>query len=253
MALLSVPAAWSGEKELQAIERSQGVIGDEVPEFTFTNVDGTKVNFTQFRGKPLLVTLIYTSCADVCPMIIESLAAAADVAEETFGAGSFNIMAVGFDTRNDTPDRMRSFARAHAAGGDNWYFLASTSDTVDEFAAAVGFDYQASAGGFGHPAQVTVIDREGRIYSQVYGSLFDPPAIVEPLKSLIFGGERPVFTLAGLGDRIKLLCTVYDPRSGRYYFDYSIVYSILAGALSLLGILYFLIRETRKSMRAGGA
>ena len=85
-----------------------GVIGDEVPDFTFTNTDGRKIAITQFRGKPLLVTLIYTSCADVCPVIIESLASAAAVAEETFGAGSFNIVTIGFDTRHDTPDRMRA-------------------------------------------------------------------------------------------------------------------------------------------------
>ncbi len=251
--LFSAANAVSAEKEEQAIRQSQGVIGDVVSGFSFTNVDGTKIDIEQFRGKPLLATLIYTSCADVCPVIIESLATATEVAEDTFGPDSFNIITVGFDTRIDTPDRMRSFARAHSAGGENWYFVASTADMADRFATAIGFDYQASAGGFGHPAQVTVIDQDGKIFSQVYGSLFDPPAIVDPLKSLIFGGERPVFSLAGLGDRIKLFCTVYDPRTGRYYFDYSIVYSIAVGALCLLGILFFLVREARKTFRAGGA
>jgi protein SCO1/2 len=99
---------------------------------------------------------------------------------------------------------------------------------------------------------VTVIDKTGMIYSQIYGSTFEPPAIVEPLKQLVLGGERSVFSLAGLGDRVKLFCTVYDPNTGRYYFNYSLLVTIFIGAVCLLGILAFLIRETRKSLRSGG-
>jgi protein SCO1/2 len=146
---------------------------------------------------------------------------------------------------------MRSFARMHRAGGDNWLFAAADAATMDRLTTAVGFNFAASAGGFDHPAQVTVVDREGKVYSQIYGGSFEAPALVEPLKSLIFGGARPIFSLAGLSDRVKLICTIYDPRTGRYYFDYSIILSIFIEASSLAGALYFLVRELRKSMRVG--
>jgi len=250
-ASLILPSACLADEQTdRAIAKSQGAIGQQVPDFTFTVAGGETFRLSSYRGKPLLVSLIYTGCSDVCPAVVESLANAKDVAEETFGGASFNLITVGFDTRNDTPERMQSFARARGAGGHNWQFAAISGATVDDFAAAVGFDFAASAGGFDHPAQVTVLDGEGRVYSQIYGGMFQPPAVVEPLKSLIFGGARPVFSLDGLGDRIKLICTVYDPRSGRYYFDYSIVLSIVIGTMTLLGVLYFLIREVRKSIKA---
>jgi hypothetical protein len=148
---------------------------------------------------------------------------------------------------------MRSFARAHNAGGDNWYFAGSDKETMDRLSTAVGFSFFSSAGGFDHMAQVTVLDKTGTIYQQVYGSTFEPPAIVEPLKQLVFGGERSIFSLAGLGDRVRLFCTVYDRNTGRYYFNYSLLVTIFIGAGCLLGILVFLIRETRKSQRSGGA
>lgn len=248
--LLLPSAGLADEQAEKAIARSQGVVGQQVPDFSFNVAGGKSFRLRDYRGKPLLVSLVYTGCSDVCPAVVESLAAAKDVAEETFGAASFNMITIGFDTRNDTPERMRSFARAHGAGGDNWQFAAISGATVDEFAAAVGFDFGASAGGFEHPAQVTLLDGEGRVYAQIYGGTFQPPAVIEPLKSLIFGGARPVFSLAGLGDRIKLFCTVYDPRTGRYYFDYTLILSIIIGATVLAGMLYFLIREVRKTMRA---
>jgi len=116
----------------------------------------------------------------------------------------------------------------------------------------VGFSYFASAGGFDHMAQVTIIDKDGKIYRQVYGSTFDPSQIVEPLKELVFGREKPFLSFAGLADRVKLFCTVYNPNTGRYYFNYSLFVSIVIGLISLGLVLYVLIRETRKAMRAGG-
>ena len=235
-----------------ALNVSQGAIGSSIPDFTFQSADSGKIALHDLRGKPLLVTMIYTGCADVCPTIIESLAVAAETAEDALGKGSFNIITIGFDTSNDTPDRMRSFARAHNAGGNNWYFASSDTKTINRLSEAVGFNFFPSAGGFDHMAQVTILDKNGTIYEQVYGSSFEPPAIVEPLKQLVFGHQRPAFSLAGLSDRVRLFCTIYDRKTGRYYFSYALPLSIFIGLGCLLGILAFLIRETRKSVKAKG-
>lgn len=248
--LLLARPGLAGSREDQAIARSQGAIGSAVPDLKLTGADGEPLRLGQFRGKPLLVALVYTGCADVCPAVIESLAAANATAGETFGEASYNILTVGFDTRNDTPDRMRAFARAHRAGGGNWRFAAADATVIEQLTRAVGFDYFASAGGFEHAAQVTVIDGDGKVYAQIYGGTFPPPAVIEPLKALIFGGARPVLSLGGLSDRMKLFCTVYDARTGKYYFSYAIFLSAAAGALSLLGVLAFLIRELRKNRTA---
>ncbi len=250
MALLS--PALADTRLDTALNVSQGVIGSSVPDFTFQSADNGKIALRDLRGKPLLVTMIYTGCADVCPTIIESLAAAAETAEDALGKGSFNIITIGFDTRNDTPDRMRSFARAHDAGGNNWYFASSDTKTVGRLSEAVGFNFFPSTGGFDHMAQVTILDKNGTIYEQVYGSSFEPPAIVEPLKQLVFGHQRPAFSLAGLSDRVRLFCTIYDRKTGRYYFSYALPLSIFIGLGCLLGILAFLIRETLKSAKVKG-
>lgn len=249
---LSSPARADARTDT-VMQLSQGAIGSRIPDLPFQDASGKKISLVDFRGKPLLVTLIYTSCADLCPTLIENLGSVVETAEDVLGAGTFNVITVGFDTRNDTPQRMRSFARAHNASRNNWFFVGSDEATIERLAKAVGFSFSASAGGFDHLAQVTILDKTGMIYEQVYGSNFERPAIVEPLKRLILGGERSVFSLTGLGDRVKLFCTIYDPTTGRYYFNYALIVSIVIGAGCLLAIFVFLIRETRKSLRAGGA
>lgn len=251
-AALFAPAALA-DRAGDALATSQGALGQTLPDLRFIGTEGQTVTLSQLQGKPALLTLIYTGCADVCPAVIESLAPAVDAAEEALGKDSFNVVTVGFDTRNDTPARMRSFARQHNAGGGNWHFVSADQATLDRLSQAVGFSYYSTAGGFEHMAQVSVIDKQGAVYRQIYGSTFDTPQIVEPLKELVFGRERPFLSVAGIMDRVKLFCTVYNPNTGRYYFNYSLFFSIFIGLVSLSLVLYVLVRETRKAMRSGGA
>lgn len=251
-AAFNAPSAVA-DRASDSLAISQGALGRTLPDLRFTGTEGQSLALSEFNGKPLLLTLIYTGCADVCPAVIESLAPAVDTAEEAFGKDSFNVVTVGFDTRNDTPARMRSFARQHNAGGHNWHFVSADQATLDKLTEAVGFSYFSAAGGFEHVAQVSVIDKRGTVYRQVYGSTFDTPQIVEPLKELIFSREQPFLSVAGIMDRVKLFCTVYNPNTGRYYFNYSLFFSIFIGLVSLSLVLYVLVRETRKSMRSGGA
>lgn len=231
----------------QALRASQTAIGSMIPDVVFTNAKGRPVRMSDFRGRPLLVTLVYTGCADVCPMLIEGLAPAVEVARETFGPDAFSIITVGFDVRQDTPDKMRSFARTHGINLSNWQFLATNQAGLDALARAVGFAYYSRAGGYDHAAQVSLVDAQGRLYQQVYGTNFDAPLIVEPLKDLIYGRDRPLLSFQGLVDRVRWFCTTYDPNSGRYRFDYSFFLSIAIGLVSLSFILGLIVREWRRS------
>jgi protein SCO1/2 len=140
--------------------------------------------------------------------------------------------------------RIEAAARARGVDHAGWSFLAADAPTLDRLVEAVGFTFYPSAGGFEHMAMVSVIDREGRLHTQVYGGSFKPPAVVEPLKDLVLGRERPVLSVAGLIDRVKLICTLYDPVTGRYYFNYSLFLGIAIGAACLL-----LVGECRRTLR----
>jgi protein SCO1/2 len=244
--------AEASQRDKDALAASQAVIGETVPDLVFTGTRGERIPLASFRGRPLLLTLVYTGCADVCPAVIETLRPAIDAAEEALGRDSFGVLTIGFDSRNDTPDRLRSFARQHGADDPRWTFAAGDIQSIATLSDAVGFTFEPSAGGFSHTAQVTVLDRGGKVYAQVYGDAFSTPAIVEPLKGVVWGRERSLFSLAGLTDRVKLFCTVFDPRTGRYAFDYSLFASIIIGALCLAFVLAVLVRETRRTLRAGG-
>lgn len=251
IASLSPAVAAKPELAEKAIVYSQGALGRTLPDLVFTDTEGRSVAVRDYRGKPLLITLIYTSCADVCPTLIASLYPAVKAAVATLGADSFAVITVGFDLRNDSPARLRSFARTHGVDLPNWRFVATDQASLDALAKAVGFGIYSRTGGFDHLAQVSVVDAEGRLRQQIYGAVFEPALIAEPLKALILGRDQPVNSLGRLVDRIRYFCTVYDPGSGRYYFDYSLFVGIAVGLASFSAILAVLIREWRRSPASG--
>ncbi|NIP17285.1 MAG: redoxin domain-containing protein [Xanthomonadales bacterium] len=238
------PAQWDEET---AIRHSQAVIGEQVGDHVLTRTDGSEVRLSDYAGKPLLVSMIFTSCHHVCPMTTKRLDAAVGAARDVLGYDSFKVVTVGFDTANDSPQAMRSFARAQGVNRPNWNFLSASQETVDALAEDLGFIYYPSPRGFDHITQVSVIGRDGTVYSQVYGIQFELPWLVEPLKELVLNRpESEGRPFAGLVDRIRLFCTVYDPSSGAYHFDYSLFIQMAIGAAAILAVVVFLVRGLRR-------
>lgn len=235
--------------EAEALRLGQAAIGRQLDDHVFADSTGRRVALSEFRGKPLVVNLVYTSCSSVCPTIIQTLDAAVGAAQKALGADSFTVVTIGFDTRHDTPARMRAFARAQGIDRPNWWFLSGDAATVDALTGEIGFAVYPSAQGFDHLALTTVVDQEGQISRQIYGGVFEAPALVEPLKELVLGRRSDWTSIEGLVNRVRLFCTLYDPRTGDYRFDYSPFVGMAIGLVALAGVAAFAIREWRRAGR----
>lgn len=230
-----------------ALETSQAAIGHNIGEHVLRDVSGQPFVLSALRGKPLVVSMIYTSCHHVCPLITQNLADTVGIARDALGGDAFTVITVGFDWRVDTPEQMQSYALTQGIDQPGWHFLSADAATVASLADALGFQFFPSAKGFDHLAQTTIVDRDGIVYRQVYGVDIDTQSLVEPLKDLVFNTPRESGFLKHWADTFKLFCTVYDPNSDRYRFDYSILMTILAGSLSLGAVAFFIVREWRHS------
>lgn len=233
----------------QALEYSQAVIDRQISNAHFTNSQGKPTQLAQYRGKPLVISMIYTSCFHICPTTTRELGHVVKKARDSLGDDSFQVVTIGFDTANDTADAMRIFAKNQAVRYKNWDFLASDQATIDKLSKDLGFLYFPSPHGFDHLVQSTIIDAEGKVYRQVYGMHISTPHFVEPLKELVFGTPKDNSLFSKISNKIRLFCTVYDPANDRYRFDYSmfagLISSLLVGGL----FLFWLAKEWRKYRR----
>jgi len=167
------------------------------------------------------------------------------------GEDSFSVVVIGFDTRVDDPEAMQYFANKQGISDKNWNLLSINEEDLDALSADLGFLYYPTSSGYDHLIQATVIDADGKVYRQVYGQVFDTPLLVDPLLELVLGRPQPQQSfLDGLSNRIKLFCTVYDPRSDGYYFDYSFFVEIFVGMTVIFAVIFIMRRELKKGRKA---
>ncbi len=253
----AAPADGAGRRDAEtfdedaALAYSRNALGRRLGAHTLTAPDGTPVTLAELAGRPLIISFIYTSCVHTCPIVTQTLERAVEVARDTLGRDSFRIVTIGFDAPRDTPERMAIFARGQGVGDDGWLFLSADAETVAALSAELGFVFFRSPKGFDHIAQTTLIDGEGRVVRQIYGPSFKPPALVEPLMELALGRPLAGATLGDLIDRLRLFCTIYDPRLDRYRLDYSIFVAFAVGVLSLGAVAVFLVSNWRHSRSQG--
>jgi protein SCO1 len=235
-----------------AVKVSQSVIGTSVGDYAFQDRAGRRVMLSSYRGKPLLVSFVYSGCFQACPVTTRMLAAAVASAQRALGAGSFNVITIGFNLPFDTPQAMADFARRQGVTLPNWEFLSPDAAGVEQLTRDFGFTYRATQGGFDHVAQVTIVTAEGKILRQVYGDSFELPLLIEPLKQLATGEPAQFEGLAQMIEKVRLVCTVYDPVSGQYRFNYTVLIEIFAGLSVIAAVLIFLLREWRRNRKIPG-
>ena len=235
----------------EVLLKSQAAIGNVLSNHSLTDHNGHALSMDDLRGKPLVLSLIYTSCYQICPMTIRNLSKVVEKARDALGEDSFNVAVLGFDTYNDSPQAMIQFARKQGIDDRGWRLLSISPDTINALSEELGFEFFSSPNGFDHITQATVIDAEGRVYRQVYGEVIDTPLLVEPLKQLVLGQPKPNQTLLSeLIDKVRFFCTTYDPARDAYHFDYSLFIGMaIGGSIILIGII-LLVREIRQGRRS---
>ena len=254
---LMLPAARAGGvprlDEREAMIASQAVIGSVPPDFTLLDRRERPVRLADFRGKPLLVSFIYTGCITICPTQTRTLHEVVKGLDRMLGSHQFNIVSIGFNQPFDSPQAMRSFAAQHRIDYVNWKFLSPHFKQVDELTRAYGFSLLETPAGFDHIVGVTVVDAEGRINSQVYGEHATAQALGEPLRQLILAAPAAAEGLPlldGLIERVRILCTVYDPDTGEYRYDWTLLMEIVGGLAFFVTVAVYLWRDRQTQRRA---
>jgi protein SCO1/2 len=229
-----------------AVRASEAAVGRRIGEHTLLDRDGRAVRLASYRGKPLLVSFVYTGCFQACPAGTRALHQAVRALETRFGTGQYNVVSIGFNQPADSPAAMKAFAVQNGIDLPHWSFLSAPARDVEALTGDFGFSFTATAAGFDHVLQVTLVDAEGRIVRQVYGGEIAADALGEPLTLLLANRPLPLQSgLAQLVDRVRILCTVYDPATGTYRVDYSLALEVAGGMTFAIATFLYLLNDRR--------
>jgi protein SCO1 len=156
------------------------------PAFALTTQDGTPLTLDALRGKVVVVTFIYTGCADTCPLLTARMATLQARLGPDFGPRVF-FLSVTVDPERDTPDVLKRYAAAHRANPAGWAFLTGTPAEVADVGRRYGI-FARKAGGGGdvdHTFLTSMIDQEGVLRVQYMGVRFDPAEFLRDVRSLL--------------------------------------------------------------------
>jgi protein SCO1/2 len=160
------------------------------PPFALTASDGGRLALADLRGKVVVVTFVYATCADTCPLLTSKLARL----RERLGRDSPSrvaFVAITVDPERDTPEVLKSYAQLHGASGPGWAFLTGTLAEIQDVERRYGvFARKTPRGDVDHTFLTSLVDRAGALRVQYMGVRFDPDEMLRDLRSLLREGGR---------------------------------------------------------------
>ncbi len=157
-----------------------GLRNDPRPiDLTLFDEEGRTVRTASLRGRPVIVTFLYTECQNDCP----TLAAQIRIALDRLGT-AVPALAISVDPANDSPAARRAFlTRQHLTG--RMHFLSGSADQLQLVWRRFGIQPQAS--GREHSASVVLLGRDGRQRIGFPISQLTPEGVVHDVRALAAG------------------------------------------------------------------
>ena len=143
---------------------------------TLTDQSGKRHAWARLRGKPRVVSMFYTSCKYICPLIVDA-GLNVDKALTPAQRARIGIVLVSMDPARDTPAAMLSVATKRKLDLKRWMLLRPAPDDVRNIAGVLGIRYRLLADGeFNHTSELVLLDADGRILARTdkIGSAQDP-------------------------------------------------------------------------------
>ena len=139
--------------------------GDTMPDRVFLDQDGRERRLSEFRGKTVALTFIFTRCPapDFCPKMMRHFAETAQ--RLAGGPDDWHLLTVSFDPENDTPAVLKAFGQAYGQDPARWTMLVGDAATTTAIARDVGLRYGRTApeAPYQHNLRTVVLRPDGTV------------------------------------------------------------------------------------------
>jgi len=160
--------------------------GDFLPDYELIGESGKTVRFSEFRGKVVAFTFIFTRCPlpDYCPRMGSNFAKARELMlANTYAPTNWQFLSISFDPDFDKPAVLSSYANFYRKdNADRWLFAAAPISSLVQLAPRLDLMVNREAGGsISHNLRTVVLDTQGRIYRQFDGNQWTPSELAQAL------------------------------------------------------------------------
>ncbi|HEY2987811.1 MAG TPA: SCO family protein [Candidatus Binatia bacterium] len=156
-----------------------------IPDLNLLDQDQTEFPLRSLRGKVALVSFIYTTCADVCPLLTAKFAAIQQQVKSQ-GLNDYFLLSITTDPEIDTPKVLRSYGQRFGADFRSWAFLTGDKNELSESWRFFGVRVNKRGNGLtDHIGVTSLIDRQGMRRIDYYGDSWTEKEVLKDIAELI--------------------------------------------------------------------
>jgi protein SCO1 len=183
MELLSKMLAPESGKELLAV-------GQPVPDFALTDQHGQPIRFSQFSGKTVAISFLYTRCpfANYCFRLTNNFGR---VGRHFAGRMDKDLvlLSVSFDPQTDSPAVLEKYASSWKENTRGWYFLTGPVPEIRRVCHMFGMSVWSDEGMLAHSMHTAVIGQDGKLVANLEGNEFTAEQLEDLIQSVMDGSH----------------------------------------------------------------
>ena len=147
--------------------------GQTVPDFSLTDQSQRLITLSQFSGKVVALTFIYTRCPlpDYCFRLSNNFGQLQKRFRMHMG-NDLVLLSIVIDPAHDQPTALADYAKTWKADSHSWHFLTGPLPEIEKVARAFDMNFYPDEALFVHSFHTVVIDREGKLVSNLEGNSF---------------------------------------------------------------------------------
>jgi protein SCO1 len=147
-------------------------VGDQVPDYKFTNQFGAAFSLADFRGRALGLTFIFTRCPfpTYCPRMNGNFAGAQKKLVEAGSPTNWALVSLTIDPEFDTPKVLSSYSKTYMPDTNHWIFATTDFWNLDGLTEQLGLQFWKQDASINHNLRTAVIDPRGRLQKVFVGN-----------------------------------------------------------------------------------
>jgi protein SCO1 len=160
--------------------------GGTVPDFALTDQSKQKVTLSQFAGKVVALTFIYTRCPlpDYCFRLSNNFGQLQKRFRTRMGS-DLVLLSLVIDPAHDQPDALSDYARTWKADSNAWHFLTGPLPQIQQVARGFDMNFYPEEALFVHSFHTIVIDRQGKLVANLEGNSFSAKQLGDLVETVL--------------------------------------------------------------------
>ncbi len=175
---------------LDDLEAERIQAGEFVPDFMLTNQDGKPIHLSDFRGKAVVLTFIYTRCPlpNFCPLMSKNFAELEQRLSNEF-PGKYQLLSITMDPEFDRPEVLKEYAARYATDRIGWTFATGDAASINFVAELMGLHFEKENGLISHDLRTALIGQDGRLVHVWKSNVWTPYEVQRRVRENLTGSE----------------------------------------------------------------